>query len=69
MFERAAIFSAVFAFTSFYFASIKLFQFMGLKAESPIVVIREMLPSVNATNTKDKTDKTKTAISIQGIKD
>jgi hypothetical protein len=69
MFERAAIFSAVFALTSFYFASIRLLQFTGLKAESPIAVIKEMLPFVNATNTTDKTDKTKTAISIKGIRD
>lgn len=55
MFERAIIVSAVLVFTSFCLSSSTLFRFIGLKAESPITVIREILPSIDTTETTDTT--------------
>lgn len=46
MFERAVMVSAVLAFTSFCVASSSFCRLIGLKAQSPITVIQQILPSI-----------------------
>ena len=46
MFERAAIFSALLSLTIFGIASIKFLEFTELETESPLVVLKEMFPTI-----------------------
>lgn len=51
MFERAVLFSTAFTFTGFCLTTTTLWHLIDLKAESPITIIQELLPSTNQNTT------------------